>query len=304
MTSRPAVTIAVPLYRSAKWVENIAANLRRFPDSSFEILISDRHCDDDAMEQLAGILAGDSRIRFLQQRDRAGWVQHYNCLLDEATGRYFLWMPHDDIYPDDYISALVTSLEEHPDAILAFGGLEARREDDATLPLFAAPPLTPGESWHSNIAVRLLLFWNLGIPFRGVFRRDEVLARKLYIRNTRDSINADVYWTFAMACAAPLLNVPSVVCQKQFHSGNTHTQWHLGWSHIQSAARVLRDYVGQLDSRARPKIPAAMLAVLLWSKQLPVLAPARRAVKRRVRSGYDKPVRELVKAEAEKNGHT
>ncbi len=280
MRSRPAITIAVPLYRSAKWVGNIAANLRRFPDSSLEILISDRHHDDDALDQLAGLLAGDRRIRFLQQRDHAGWVQHYNCLLEEGRGRYFLWMPHDDTYPADYLSALVTNLEENPEAILAFGGIEASREDGAQAPLFVPPPLAPGEPWHPSMAVRLLLFWNLGIPFRGVFRRDEVLARKLFIRDTLDSINADLYWTFAMACAAPFLHIPSVVCQKRFHSGNTHTQWRMKWSHMQSAANVLSDYLGQLDPGERPKIPAALLAVLLWSKQLPILAPARRAVKR------------------------
>lgn len=121
--------------------------------------------------------------------------------------------------------------------------------------------------------MQLLLFWNLGIPFRGVFRRDEVLARKLFIRDTPDSINADLYWTFAMACAGRFLHVPSVVCKKRFHSGNTHTQWRTRWTHMHSTAKVLSDYARQLDPRERPTSPAALLAALFWSKQLPLLAP-------------------------------
>lgn len=49
MSAAPLVTAALPLYRSARFHANIAANLERLDDARFEIIVSDRHLDDDTL---------------------------------------------------------------------------------------------------------------------------------------------------------------------------------------------------------------------------------------------------------------
>jgi hypothetical protein len=73
--------------------------------------------------------------------------------------------------------------------------------------------------------LRLLLFWNLGIPFRGVFRREMVTAAGLYLRAPRGSVHADRYWVAGLALKAPLCYVPSCANQKRFLAGSTHAGW-------------------------------------------------------------------------------
>ena len=82
----PLVSVAIPLYRSRPFVDVIARNIEAIDYPSTEILISDRHQEDDALDILAARFAGNRRIRILRARDRLDWVDHYNLLLTAATG--------------------------------------------------------------------------------------------------------------------------------------------------------------------------------------------------------------------------
>ena len=98
----------------------ISANIDAIGDPDAEILISDPTRLDGARAALEARHAGDSRVRFLEGTRDPGWRVHYNDVLDRATGRHFVWMPHDDDLPAGYVAGLTAALEEHPDALLAF----------------------------------------------------------------------------------------------------------------------------------------------------------------------------------------
>ncbi len=105
----PLVSVGIPLYKSRGFLSNIIENVEAVAYRNIEIIISDRHGEDDAIEALRRRFGHDSRVRFIKRHDRIDWVDHYNALLRQFTGKYFLWMPHDDIYPADYIDELVHS---------------------------------------------------------------------------------------------------------------------------------------------------------------------------------------------------
>ena len=86
MSGAPLVTIAVPLYRSARFVDNIVSNIAALTYDPVEILISDRHGFDDAIDQLEARYRRDPRVRILRARDGIDWAAHYNELLKAATG--------------------------------------------------------------------------------------------------------------------------------------------------------------------------------------------------------------------------
>ena len=156
----PLVSVAIPLYRSRQFVDIIARNIDAIDYPSTEILISDRHQEDDALDILAARFAGNRRVRILRARDQLGWVDHYNLLLTAATGEYFLWMPHDDTYPGGFISTLVECLERHPRAVLAFGGVDVVAEDNRPLWSDAGRPprVVAGAPWTPGEALRMMMF--------------------------------------------------------------------------------------------------------------------------------------------------
>lgn len=237
----PRVSIAFPLYRSAPFVENVAANIDRLGDLDAEILLSDRHSLDDALEQLEARYRSDPRVRVLRKHDGADWVTHYNDLLCDARGTYFCWMPHDDHYDAGYVQGLASALDAHPEAILAFGVMHAEAAPGVTVPVgpFVPPPIDAARAWSTRSALRLLLFWDLFRTVRGLMRREAVIGRRLLVPRTYQTVQADVCWAFAVATAGPMCFVPAVSCTKRYHPSSASAGWRYGVREAASEWRVM-----------------------------------------------------------------
>jgi len=265
--NRPLVSVMVPLFHSKRFVADIIANLEAIDYSNVEILLSDRHGEVDAVEVLARHFTADSRVRVLVAHDRLNWVDHYNLLMRSASGKYVMWMPHDDLYPGGYVSQLVTALERHPDAVLAYGRLETISVDGSPVPgpIRSVLPVDPKDPWSVGVALRLLFFWNIWITFRGLMRREIVMQWALFIRPTLDLVEADVYWLFALALKGRFCFVPECFCTKRFHSTSASAPWKHGrLRYLLNAANVLRAYISQVLSRPW-EIWYAMTMVCCWT---------------------------------------
>lgn len=294
----PSVTVALPLYRSRRFLHVIVENLDSLDAPDAEILVSDRHGDDDALAVLRERYASDPRFRFLEGRERMDWVAHFNLLLASARGTYFLWMAHDDSYPPSWVPALVGRLEAEPAAMLAFGGVE-QVSLDGFLPTFpfSPPPVGRDAPWSLDDAVRCLTLWQLWIAFRGVFRREVVVERNLYIRPTRGNVRADIYWLFALSMYGALRYVPETRCTKRFHRGSGGADWSFGPRQSLDAWRVLRSYLADhapaagVSARAKAQVGA-------WCfTQGALPAPIARALGiavRRARLGSARPSEEIA----------
>ncbi len=253
MPEEPPVSVGIPLFRSRRFLDGLIMNLDALTYGNLEIIISDRHCVDDAVDVLEERYGRDPRFRFIKRRDRIGWVDHYNALLGEFTGRYFVWMPHDDMYPGNYIPDLVSCLEAHPDAVGAFGPYEA--VDLAGAPTsyeFVPPPFASEDSWTFLSAMKLL-HWRPSKAFRGLFRRQVIARSGLFIRPSYESFAADDGWVFGLALRGRLLYVPHCVSRKRHYPGSTSARVRDGVRHWADHFRVLRSYLkdGCTDPRQR-----------------------------------------------------
>src|SRR4030095_15159129 len=116
----PTVVIGIPVHNSqrflAETLESVAA--QDWPD--LEIAISDDASSAETPEIFRAFARRDVRCRVERHQQRLGWIANYNSLLRHATGDYFLWVPHDDLYAPTYVRALVSLLEARPDAVLAY----------------------------------------------------------------------------------------------------------------------------------------------------------------------------------------
>lgn len=264
----PLVSVAIPLFQSRRFLECIIGNIEASDYPNLEVIISDRHCADEAIEILADRFRADPRIRCLKATDQLNWIEHYNLLLRVASGQYFLWMPHDDSYPSDYITQLVSYLETHPEAVLAYGRVEVVDLDGhpVSRTLRAEPLSAQDESWLLGRALRWLMFWSLYVPpFRGVFRREVVVQSNLFIRPTYETVEADVYWVFGLALKGRLGFVPTCYCQKRTYPTSTSAAWAPGKiRHLLDGGVVLCSYSRDFTS-SRGEACYAMAIISLWT---------------------------------------
>jgi GT2 family glycosyltransferase len=264
------VSVAFPLYRSAPFVDNICANIDRLTYPHIEIIISDRHGEDDAIGQLERRYGSDPRVRFLRQSDGVDWVAHYNDLLSVARGDYFCWMPHDDVFHAGYVDALAGALDERAAALLAFGVMDAVGVD-TPVPVgpFVAPPIAAGERWSLRVALRLLLFWDLFRVTRGLCRRKELLRRRLFVPRTDRTVLADVCWAFAVAVEGPLVFVPDASCTKRYYASSASAGWPFDVREALSECGTMTRALWQ-SSQPRPKAVGG-IAILIYLAFLRIL---------------------------------
>lgn len=221
--STPLVTCAIALYWARPFVDRIVSNIKAITYPNVEILISDRHCEDDALECLAGCLAGDSRVRFMAARDRLNWVQHYNALLLEGRGRYFRWMPQDDVYPVCGLQEMVDVMQADESVILVYGPVRAFDDNNAFIArrsvLSARPP--SGTAWTFDVPVFLYFRNFAGGAFKGLFRRDRVLRHAMTIRPTHNLAASERIWLGGVALLGRFHFMESLQYRKYFYPGST-----------------------------------------------------------------------------------
>jgi glycosyltransferase involved in cell wall biosynthesis len=260
----PLISVGIPLYRSLRFLDIIVANIEAIEYENVEFIVSDRHLLDGTLALLQERYRDDRRFRFFSGTDQLNWVEHFNLILRHSTGKYSLWMGHDDSYPPNYIPDLVSALETHPDAVLAFGRVE-QVSLDGFLPAFpfVPPPLDLQEEWSIATSVRLLTLWQLWIAFRGVVRRQVIEDSSLFIRQTYRNIRADIYWVFGLGLKGRLLYVPSCYCTKRFYRSSGGAGWRFGIRQSFNAFGVLSSYVNDLAGPSRESRKAKVV-VCLW----------------------------------------
>lgn len=223
----PKTTVAIPLHASMRFIDVVSANLDRLPRSDIEIIISDRTQRDEAFDVLQSRHSSDPRIVWISTSEDLGWVDHYNDLLRRARGEYMCWMPHDDDFPENYIEVLAGGLDADASALLAFGTL-------TRLDISVDPPrsseaqgasLRLGELPRGLEAVRLAKDWNAVLAFRGLFRREPIVSRRMFLCDWAGQQGADVVWVQMVAAAGHVLFRPETGCVKRRYPESTHRSW-------------------------------------------------------------------------------
>lgn len=219
----PTITVAIPLHRSARWVETVVENVRALPPGVTEVVVSDRTCVDDAAAVLRDRLADDSRAHVVAEPREMGWEDHYQLLAEEAGGDLFMWMPHDDRFDASWTSTLAATLEAHPEAWLAFGHV-ACVEVDGVTPSGDWPHPPPGvvAGWG---ALRMVLQGEMGMPFRGLWRRRAVLDAGVRLAPRPDFHGVDMLWVFEVALRSALVYDDRTETHKRFYPDSTFASW-------------------------------------------------------------------------------
>lgn len=116
----PTVSLGLPVYNGADYLELALTALRGQTFADFEIIICD-NCSTDATERIGrDAAAADPRVRYQRNARNLGAAGNYNLCLAMARGRYFKWCAHDDVVAPSYLEACVALLEAEPDAVLAY----------------------------------------------------------------------------------------------------------------------------------------------------------------------------------------
>ncbi len=115
------MTIGMPVYNGAAFIERAIASISEQDYPNFSVLVSDNASDDGTWEILEGWAARDGRIVLVRQAENIGAVGNFRYVLDHSDTGLFLWHAHDDWWEPNYLEILVGVLQENPECDVACG---------------------------------------------------------------------------------------------------------------------------------------------------------------------------------------
>jgi len=126
------VTIGIPVYRRLDFLPHVLniVSSQVYPD--IELIVSDNGMNGSAVHDI--VKKYYSRpIRFRQNSSTVGMSIHFNQIIHEASGEYFVLLADDDEISPNYVSELVTLLERYSRASVAMSIQETIDETGVTL---------------------------------------------------------------------------------------------------------------------------------------------------------------------------
>lgn len=116
------VTVLMPTYNVASYVEEAIGSVLRQTYHDFELLVIDDCSTDDTVSVVRSI--DDPRIHIVQNEKNVGLAKNLNRGLSHITTEYVARMDGDDIAEPFWLEREVTILDSHPEIGICSGGFE------------------------------------------------------------------------------------------------------------------------------------------------------------------------------------
>ena len=113
------VTIGVPVYNGATYLEGALKSLcaQTYPDLC--ILISDNGSTDSTPEIIKKYAAIDTRISVFRHDETMPVKDHFDWVIHKTESPLFCYAAYDDLWSENYIEDLVTAFSRNPNAVVA-----------------------------------------------------------------------------------------------------------------------------------------------------------------------------------------
>jgi len=121
------VTVGLPVYRRLDYLPQALQSLDAQDYPSIELIVSDNGMNGPRIPEIVARYYSRP-YRFRQNPSTVPIAVHFNQLVDEASGEYFILLSDDDEVSPNYVSEMVSSLERHPHASVALSRLDVMDE--------------------------------------------------------------------------------------------------------------------------------------------------------------------------------
>jgi len=189
----------MPLYNAERHLAEALDSLLAQDYEDIELIISDNASSDGTEAICRAYAARDKRITYHRADVNHGAVWNFNRVFELSRGDYFMWAAHDDTRAPTFVSACVSALDAHSEAVLCgtkVGFID--QDSNPVAPWFElAPPL--GQTRRARLsAIARARFW---LDFYGLIRRSALVQTR----------RAQPVWGFDVAVALELCMLGEVL---------------------------------------------------------------------------------------------
>lgn len=130
MLASPIVSVIMPCFNSAPWVEEAIRSIQAQSFEDWELLVVDDGSSDDSYQRISMLSSGDTRIIAAQLGQRRGAVAARNHGLSMARGRYLAFCDSDDLWLPKKLELQLNEMLSHG-AVISCTAYQKIRADGA-----------------------------------------------------------------------------------------------------------------------------------------------------------------------------
>ena len=211
--SLPTISIGLPVYNGERYLAKSIESLLSQSFGDFELIISDNASTDRTGEICRDFAARDKRIRYYRNEVNLGAAPNYNRVFELASGRYFKWAAHDDMYAPHCIGRCLEMIETSSDVVLCYPktvlidetGNEIKKYDDMMDIRLSSP--------HERLRHILKNLWLCNAVF-GLIRTDALRTTK----KIGSFSSSDAILLCELCLRGQFWEIPEYLFLRRFHS--------------------------------------------------------------------------------------
>lgn len=259
MTTRPLVSIGMPVYNEGAYVAASLDALLAQDYENLEIIVSDNGSTDDTEAICRRYAARDPRIKFHRYESNRGITENFDYVRAAATGDYFMWAAGHDLWSPSLVSECVALLESDATAVIAFACSHWIDAD--------GNPMPKSSGWSDTRGMEVVgrfftVFWGNMHPILGVMRT----AALRRVKKIHNMAGTDLIMLLEMALQGHFVHAAAAHWYRR--------QFRAVESHEQRMARYRSSEFGlshSLIDRLFPlmRLPAELIA-LVWRADIPL----------------------------------
>jgi glycosyltransferase involved in cell wall biosynthesis len=244
----PLVTIAVPVYNGAAFIEAAVRSACAQTCADMEILVVDNDSTDDTVARVSAIARTDPRVRLVRNPANVGMTGNFNRCLELAAGEYVKFLCADDLLDPRCTERMLDAIRDEPG--VAIVSCARRLIDPSGAPLgevrhVQAPRrLTGGEALRVIFHVKNLA----GEPTAVLFRRDR--AARGFDPAYGQALDVEMW--FHLLASGDLLILPDLLCSIRMHPDQGTQQNLRSGRLVEDKRQLFRAYGPRACVGARP----------------------------------------------------
>ncbi len=211
----PRVSVGLPVYNGAAYLEQALDSLLAQDYQDFELIISDNGSTDATETICRAYAARDPRIRYRRQDENRGAAWNFNYVARLARGEFFRWACHDDACGPTHLRRCVEVLEgAPPSVVLAYtrsvlldAAGEAVQTYEDGLDTRGLPPHD-----RFRVVARRLRYANL---LYGLWRREAVMSTRLLGAYA----SSDNVLLAELSLRGEFMEIPEYLFRRRIHPG-------------------------------------------------------------------------------------
>ena len=117
MNNPPLVSVLIPNFNSAPFLDEAIQSVLNQTFTDFELIIVDNKSTDNSQEVIEKYLT-DERVKYYQNASNIGMVPNWNLCLHYAQGKYIKYLCSDDKFHPQLLEKYVQVMEAYPGVAL------------------------------------------------------------------------------------------------------------------------------------------------------------------------------------------